>query len=452
MASLPEFTGVGDSQITVNDLVQSNVAFFEAQSPAPDFIVSRHTNHLPPSSDIDYDFAPIQFEIKNAGQHFLDFSTNRLMGTFKVIKADGTNLTADDDVAIVNNFPHALWDNIDITIDGNLQVPLSTARYGHKALFEHLFSYNKHCEGHTAPLSLWHIDSPGKYDTAGNENLGYKHRKDLIKLSKECSFNVPLLIDFFSLNKLFPNCKSIVISLNRKRPEFVLMAPDDTKQYKIKFVKLKLKIDKVTLHPQLLEKTELQLLTNNMVFPFDKCKILEFAIKQNQTLVDFNEIINGEIPKYFLMAMIKTSALTGSYTENPWNFPTNNLTKLYCKINGHIIPSYPYEFNFTPTAPNPPDCLEAFASLYDDLGINRAAREHYVTFAQFIGGNFIVPFSFCPDRCFGRNHHPPTVGQVSIHMQFSTGLTAAYSLLLFAVYDDELQIDAARQITFPQAS
>ena len=452
MAGLPEFTGVGDTQVTVNDLTQNNVTFFDGLEPSPDYIVSRHTIHIPPSSDIDYDFAPLQFEIRNAGQHFVDFSTNRLMGTFKIVKADGTNLDGNDDVAIINNFPHALWDSIDVTVDGVLQVPLSTARYGHKAYFEQLFSYNKYCEGHTKPLSLWYYDTAGKYDTCGNENKGYKHRKELIATSRECSFNVPLLIDFFSLNRLFPDCKSIVISLSRKRPEFFLMCADDTKQYKLKFLKLKLKIDKVALHPKLLQATELKLLSNNMVFPFDKCKILEFSIKQNQTLVDFNEIINGQIPKYFLMAMTKTSSMTGNYKENPWNFATNKLTKLYCKINGHIFPSYPYEFNFAPTAPNPPDCLDAFAALYDELGINRAAKEHYVDMDQFIGGAFIVPFSFCPDMCFGRNYHAPTVGQVSVHMQFSTGLTEAHSLLLFAVYDDEFQIDAARQITFPHGA
>lgn len=449
MTTLPEFTGVGDAQVTVGDLLNSNVDFFEPITPSPDYIVARHQIYIPPSSDIDYDYAPINFEIKNAGQHFLDFSTNRLHGTFKIVKSDGTALDANDDVAIVNNFPHALWDSIDVTVDGVLQVELTTARYGHKAYFEQLFTYNEYTEAHTKPLSLWYMDEAGEYQTCTDDNDGYKHRKNLVKLSRECSFNVPLLIDFFALNRLFPNCNSIVLSLSRKRPEFYLMTSATDKQYKVKFTKLKLRIDKVTLHPLLLQKTELRLLTSNMIFPYDKCKIMEFSIKQNQTLVDFHEIINGMIPKYFLMTMVKTAALTGNYKENPWNFHHNNLIKLYCKINGHTVPSYPYEFNFAANQHNNAENIDAFAALYDVIGINRAPKEHYVSLSQYAGGAFIVPFSFCPDMCFGRNHHVPTVGQVSIHMQFSAGLTTAYTLLLFAVYDSELQVDAARQITFP---
>lgn len=450
MANLPEFTGVGDTQTTVHEVSQSNVDFFDGVKPVPEVIIGRHTQFIPTSTDIDYDYGPVQFEIKNAGQHYLDFSTVRLKGKFQVLKADGAKMIGADDVAIINNFPHALWDSIDVTVDGVLQTELTTSRYGYKAYIEQLLSYNQQSEGHMKPLSLWHMDTPGKYEVAKtDENTGYKARKELISLSKPVHFNVPLLIDFLSINKLFPNCKSIVFTLHKQRPEFLLHAPDATKQYKIKFIRLELKTDKVTLHPNLYQSNEINWLTRNMRFNFDRCKMLEYSIKQGQTLVDFNEIISGEIPKYFIMFMVKTAAITGVITDNPWQFPTNGLTKLYCKINGHIMPSYPYEFGFAQT---PPDCLTGFAALYDDLGINRAAKEHYVTMDQYTGGAFLVPFSFCSDLCFGRNTHEPTTGQISIHMQFSASLTTAYTLMLFAVYDDEFQIDASRQITFPRNS
>jgi hypothetical protein len=447
MTHLPEFTGIGDAQTTVNEMMQSNVAFFEAQQPIAESIIGRHTQLIPPSTDIDYEHSPVQFEIKNAGQHYLDFGAARLMGTFKVLNDDNTKLGADEEVAIINNFPHALWDDITVTIDGSIQTELGTSRYGHKAYFEQLFSYNKYCEGHTKPLSLFYIDTPDKYEECGTANEGYTARKKLIALSKPCHFNVPLLIDFFALNKLWPNCNSILLTLTRKRPSFLLMAKDESKEYKIKFERLMLKIDKVTLHPQLYKATELQLLSQNMVYHYDKCVVKEHSIKQNQTLVDFNEIISGQIPKYFLLTIAKTSSLTGNYKECPWKFDTHDLTKLYCKINGQTVPNYPYEFNFKSA---PPNCLTAFASLYDDLGINRAAKEHYVDMAQFTGGAFILPFSFCPDLCFGRNFHPPSTGQISIHMQFGTALTSAHTLLLFIVYDEEIHVDASRQIIFPR--
>ena len=447
MSNLPEFTGVGEALTSVNELEQSDVAFFDFPKPAPEYIIARHTDHIPPANDIGYEFAPVSFEVKNVGAHYLDFSKTHLVGSFKVTKADGSKLDDNTEVAIINNFPHALWNNIDIIIDGTLQVELSTNRYAYKAYFEQLLSYSKQSEGHTKPLSLWHLDTAGKYDECTAENIGYTERKALIAGSKECHFHTPLLIDFMALNRLYPNCSSIVLRLSRNPVEFLLMAADTSKQYKIKIVNLLLKIDKVTLNPQLYKATELQWYKQNMIFSYDKCKILEFSIKQNQTLVDFNDIHSGQIPKYFLMGMVRQASLTGSFAENPFNFATNNIIKLYCKVNGQIVPSYPYEFDF---ASNPKKCLTAFASLYDELGINRADKQHYINMEQFTGGAFIMPFSFCPDSCFGRNLHPLTSGQISLHMQFSTGLTSSWTLLLFAVFDEAFELDVARQITFPR--
>jgi hypothetical protein len=175
----------------------------------------------------------------------------------------------------------------------------------------------------------------------------------------------------------------------------------------------------------------------------DKCKILEFAIKQNQTLVEFSDIWTGLIPKYFLVMFCKTSGISGTYSENPFLLPHNNVQSVYSKINGNMIPSYPYETDFSA---RPAKCLDAYASLYDEIGINRAAKEHYVSLAQFKEGAFILPFATCADGCFGRNAHPEQNGTISLHMKFKEGMTDAYTLLVFCCWSDYFEVDAARKV------
>jgi hypothetical protein len=448
-AVLPEYTGIGDSQTTESELIENTLDFFHTQSPRPEHIIGKHQEHIPPSSDLDLEYTPVQFEIKNYGPHYIDLGKTRLIGSFKVVKEDGTDLGDNDDVAIINNFAHAMWSSIDLVSNGSLQVELSTNRYGYKSYFEHLLSYNKYCEGHTKALSLWSMDTAGKYEKCDDSNEGYKHRKAIISKSKSVEFVIPLLTDFFSLNKMWPNNTSIILRMTRNSSDFLLMAAaaSSTNKYKIKFNRLILEIHKCTLAPKLNAAIELQLLSKNMIYSYDKCKILEFAIKQNQILIDFNDIHNGLIPKYLLISMVRTSALSGVITENPWTFEHNKITRLYAKVNGHVVPSYPYEFDFNKT---PAVCIRAFASLYDEIGINRAAREHYIDKYQFVGGSFVMPFSFCADSCFGRVQHPNSYGQISLHMQLATGLTHSSSLLVFMVYDEEFHLDAGRQITFPR--
>lgn len=449
MTAVPEYTGIGEAQTTEADLIENTLDFFSTHAIAAEHIIGKHQEQIAPSGDLDLEWTPIQFEIKNYGPHFIDLSKTRLIGSFKIVKHDSNAIDDNDDIAIINNFPHALFSGIDVAVNGSLQVELGTQRYGYKTYFEQLLSYNKYCENHTQALSLWSIDTAGKYETCNNDNAGYKYRKELIKGSNNVEFIVPLLTDFFSLNKMWPNNNTITLRFFRNSPEFLLMAAaaSKTNKYKIKFNSLLLEIHKVTLSPKLNAAIELKLLSSNMIYSYDKCKIIELSVKQGQVIVDFTDVINGLIPKYFLMCMVKTTALSGAIDENPWHFPHNNITRLYAKVNGHVVPSYPYEFTFSD---KPAKCLRGYSTLYDEIGINRAAREHYVTRAQFINGAFIMPFSFCADSCFGRIQHPPSYGQISLHMQFATALTESYQLMIFAVFDEEFHLDAGRQITFPR--
>jgi hypothetical protein len=445
MSAPPPYTGLGDAQTTSSELVQSNVDFFNDSSLLTDSIIARHIERIPPTSDLANSWTPIQFEIKSAGVHYIDTNDIRLTGAFSVSKADGTALAATDRVGLINNAAHGMIDRVEVLVEGTLQVEFGTQRYPYKSYIEQLFTYEEGYQNHTKPLALWCMDTAGKYEDTSDANLGFKHRKAIIEDNNEVEFDIPLLIDIFAIDKLWPNASSIVLRLHRSPPEFFLMSLVDNESYKYAYARMLLKTPKVTLHPMLQQANEVALLTKNFFYNQDKTRILEFTIKQGQTQVEFNDIWTGLIPKYFLVMMVETSALTGNLKKNPFYFPHNNVSRIYAKINGNMIPSHPYEFDFTKT---PGKCIEGYAALYDEIGIKRAAKQHYITLDQFKDGAFILPFPTCADGCFGRHNHPEQSGTISLHMQFSGdgGLKKAFTLLVFCSWADYFEIDAARRV------
>jgi len=314
-------------------------------------------------------------------------------------------------------------------------------------------------------LAKWLMDDAGEYNnmaltkvnaapatattaaiTAVGVNEGFVERHKWIIDGKLIPFNIPLLMNFTSLAKLWPHSSNIVIRLYRSDPSLVCLTKSEALgNLKIDFRNLCAKIYKYALHPKLYLANETRWLSTNFKYNYDKCQILEFSMKQGDPMLHFPDIYSGLLPKYFITAMCSTSALAGSYSENPFYFPHNNITEMYSKINGTMIPSQPYTFDFSA---NPPDCLNGYAALYDEVGINRAAKEHYISFEQYCNGAFIMPFSTCGDNCFGRNSHVPQEGTISLHLKFKSALASSFTLLVFMVWDEKFELDSQRKIVF----
>lgn len=87
-----------------------------------------------PNLPIHESSTTIQFVV--GGQNDPNFtipSTMQLCGVVEIRKQDGTNIVLADDVSMVNLFPHALFEAVDIFIN-NKQISDTGRNYHHKVL------------------------------------------------------------------------------------------------------------------------------------------------------------------------------------------------------------------------------------------------------------------------------------------------------------------------------
>ena len=73
----------------------------------------------------------------------IQMNTLRLHGAFSVHKADGSNITVDDKVSVINNAPQTLFRQIELMLNGVCVNDLSTSTYHYKAFIENHYSFDK---------------------------------------------------------------------------------------------------------------------------------------------------------------------------------------------------------------------------------------------------------------------------------------------------------------------
>lgn len=102
-------------------------------------IDSSQTNIYRPISTIT-DNSPIEFCVPASGSEYFDPSHTQLYVLVKVVKANGSNLANDDNVAPVNNWLHSMFSQVDIGL--NQKNTTSSANlYNYRAYIENLLSY-----------------------------------------------------------------------------------------------------------------------------------------------------------------------------------------------------------------------------------------------------------------------------------------------------------------------
>ncbi|XP_053388932.1 uncharacterized protein F54H12.2-like [Mercenaria mercenaria] len=82
--------------------------------------------------------APMEFIIPPQTEKWTDSSQSYLYITFKVFKADGTDLEAG---TVVNNFSHSMFSSIDLYLNNKL-ISSNTHTYPYIAYIENILSYN----------------------------------------------------------------------------------------------------------------------------------------------------------------------------------------------------------------------------------------------------------------------------------------------------------------------
>ena len=148
----------------------------------------------------------------------------------------------------------------------------------------------------------------------------------------------------------------------------------------------------------------------------------------------------GEIPKRIAVCMMDNDSYNGNYKKNPFYFQHYNLTQIRISVNEEEVPFKPLKLNFHDklfvTAYS--TLLSGTGKLYGNSG-SIIKREYYSEGYTTIVAD-LTPFEI------GDNFDLKEEGTLSIDMVFKSPFAATINVLIYAEYDNIIEIDSNRNV------
>lgn len=436
---------------------------------------SKWMEYYPISSTLQSETAPIEFDIQGQGDEYIDLSQTYVQIVCKFTKDDGTALTgANTSVTPVNNIIHSLFSEIDVTLNGKIITP-GTDTYPYKAYLEKLLSYRpKTLETQMKACSLWEKDTAGHMDDAlttaptqtktqfnvvddkvtvnaaqlgfplpaGGENEGLRKRRDAIENSKKITLIDRLYVDLFQQDRFIPNGVDIRLRFNRAKPAFHLMAHAGSTG-KISILSMLLWVRKVKPTATVLNAINERLNSETAKFPLRRVEVKTFTIPQGTQSKITDHLFQGQMPKRIVLGFVENAAFNGDLTKNPFNFKNANVKKLDVSINGETITTRPFEPDFANDL-----YLRSYLSLYQGLGKFGEDWAPDISFEEYKDGYTLWCVDFTKDQEAQLDKfHLIETGNLRIEVQFSQNTATTLNCLVYAEFDNLLEINKQREVS-----
>ena len=397
---------------------------------------------------------PIDFMVPGTEQIYLDLSRSFLYVRVKITTATGTNIGQNVQIGPINLSLHSMFSNVDVELSGK-SISDANGLYPYRAYIETVLSYAQDAQDSHLQSALWFKDTPGKMETLasnGNNatNTGLKNRAALFAESAEVELSGRLHSDFFHQAKALPQNCNVKIKLTPSKDSFMLISGADVTaqapqvQYRFQVVDARLFVRSIQVSPAAVLAHEQVMSKANMRFPIRRVTMKTLAIPQNQTSILHDNIYLGQLPRRILLGMVADTAMSGQYQQNPFNFQHFNVNHLALYVNGEMVPSKPYQPNFTNS-----QYLRDYMSLFQGTDTMFSNRAMNIARSDFAQGYALWLFDLSNDIGASSCFTLPRSGSVRLELKFSQATTVTINVICYAEYDSVIELDKHRNVIAP---
>ena len=394
--------------------------------------------------------APIEFQIVGT-ENYLDLAKTIILLKVKVTKADGSDLDTGEKTAPVNNFLQSLFKQVDLFLNG-IQVTQSTGTYSYKSTLETLLSYGPAAKKSLLTGGLYYKDTAGAMDsvdcTSTGTNAGLKTRYKFTQKSYIVDLFGGLHCDMLFSDRLLLNHVNVTLKLTPSTPAFALMSGEANPNYKIVIQSAVVKVRTVKVSP-VLQLQHLNELKKGVTakYPIRRVDCKTYTIPLGNPSIHKSDLFNGLVPKRVVVAMVDSDSFNGSYTKNPFAFKLYQANSITLTIDGEMIPFQPITLKLAQAKET--NFMEAYQSLFSGTGRLFADSGIDIERGDYNRGYGILAYDLTPDLCGSSDHfNQKQKGNVSLEIQFTTGLPNAVNLVVYGEFESIVEIDYSRHVTF----
>ena len=399
--------------------------------------------HYKPVSSLSDD-GPIEFLIPGMGDEYIDLSQTMLHVKAKIQNHDSTPLKASDTVAPVNNWIHSLFSQLDIYLNQKLVSPPNNT-YAYRAYLETLLNYGPAAKNSHLTCGLWYADTAKYMDVMKDTNKGFLRGSTLTANSNVIEMLGHLHADIFNQEKFLMNGVGMGIKLVRAKDSFNLMTEIENLKPKVNIIDVTLMVRRARLNPSVLLAHSKVLATTTAKYPITRVEVKVLTIPAGVLGKTIDNIFLGQIPKRCIVGFVDNSAFNGNLKLNPFNFNNYTMNSFSLYIDGQQIPSKPLQPCFSSENAS----TLAYHTLFSGTGMHFLNEGNDISREEYADGYCLMAFDLTPDLSANVTSQWNLVRHGSLRMEvcFETALVKTVNCIVFAEFDNVIEIDKNRNVT-----
>lgn len=386
--------------------------------------------------------APIEFLVSASGDEYIDLPHTAIHIIAKIKVDETLSGSVQAEVGPVNNWIHSLFSQIDVYLNQRC-ITTPSNNYGYRAYIENLLNYGALAKKSHLTACMWHKDQAGLMSTTTNS--GYATRKKLVANEQCVELYSNLHCDIFNTNKFMLNKVDLGIKLVRAKNEFHLLG---THSAHVEIVDANLFVRKVKINPSILIAHARALSVTPAKYPITRVELKTFTIGTDIQSKSIDNIFLGQIPKRCILGLVDSAAFNGVQNLNPYDFQHFNYNYLALYIDSTQIPAKP----LTPDFKNN-QYTRSYYSLFEGCGIYFSDTGNDISLADYPNGYCLTAFDLTPDLSSNEPHwNIIKSGTLRAEIRFASSLTKPVTLIIFAEFDNVIEVDRNRNIIIDYSS
>ena len=412
--------------------------------------------------------APIEFYIPASTDDYIDLKNTKLCVQFKILQSNGTDCDDQHFATPINDIFNGLWSNVELFMNDRL-ISHSNNTHGYTSIISHLIHDSEESLQSERAMRLLYKDTAGSMDSttaktaniegniagfnvgangavleeAGNHGLHmrYLHTHSSAAVSVMGS----LRIDMFEQERYLPNGISLKLRFHQQKDSYMLLAAANN--YRIKILEAVLLVRKVKASPgvQLGHVDAMMKATAKFPVTRKECKVL--AVPRGfQTFIKDN-IFLGQLPKRVVVGMVDNDAFAGTFAKNPYNFKHFNANFIQMYADGEPILNRALRPNIVDNK-----YLDSYYTLFKGFDKLSGEKSSIIKREDWPRGYSLFAFDLTPD--YDDDDHYPLIrhGNLRLEINFNTALASTINIIVYAEFDNIIEISSNRTVQFDYQS